>query len=304
MRRCCGVCGVCLPKRTTMDELSVELKARELVNKVNPAAYPVSIDAYAAAIGAKISEDDELGDDEDGWSVERNGKFYIRVNKHHREERQRFTACHEIAHIVTGLPSEHASGPSWSYARRSKNEISCDIFASELLLPYKLFKPLVDDCEPCLGAIDRLAGDFKASTMATGSRFATFVALPCAFVLAEQGKVRYSARSRALRDANLWIPPRMDLPDGSLCRRLRDGKGGAGPEEIEPDLWFEDWERDGVLFEDARHLTKWDQTIALLWFEEEEAPPLRQDRKQREEEECGLAELDGVLPWPGRKKRK
>ena len=33
-----------------MDELSVELKARELISKVNPTTFPVSIDAYAAGL--------------------------------------------------------------------------------------------------------------------------------------------------------------------------------------------------------------------------------------------------------------
>ena len=73
-----------------MDELSVELKARELINKVNPTTFPVSIDLYASEVCAKISDDDDLGPDEDGWSVERNGKYFIRVNADHREERQRF----------------------------------------------------------------------------------------------------------------------------------------------------------------------------------------------------------------------
>ena len=287
-----------------MDELSVELKARELINKVNPTAYPVSLEAYAAAIGARISEDGDLGPDEDGWCVERGGKYYIRVNAHQGEERRRFTACHEMAHVVLNLPSDHTAAPSWSYARRSPNEILCDIFAAELLLPYRLFKPLVDDCDCCLAAVDRLAKQFKASTVATGSRFATFTSAPCAFVLSEQGRIRYSSRSKVLREAKLWIPPRMELPKGSLSRRLRGGEPSAGPEEVEPDLWFEDCDRDGVLREDARHLTQWDQTIALLWFDDEEAPPPRADRRRHEEETFGLAELDGILPWPGKKKRK
>jgi hypothetical protein len=43
--------------------------------------------------------------------------------------------------------------------------------------------------------------------------------------------------------------------------------------------------------------------VARLWFEDEEVPPPRQDRRKQEEEECGHAELDGILPWLGRKRR-
>ncbi|HYB10653.1 MAG TPA: hypothetical protein VEJ16_13370 [Alphaproteobacteria bacterium] len=44
--------------------------------------------------------------------------------------------------------------------------------------------------------------------------------------------------------------------------------------------------------------------MVLLWFEDEEMPAPLRDRKEREEEEFGLAELDGTLLWPGRRKRK
>jgi hypothetical protein len=55
---------------------------------------------------------------------------------------------------------------------------------------------------------------------------------------------------------------------------------------------------------DARHLARWDQTLALVWFEDEEVPSAEPDRHKREEEEFGLAELDGVLSWPGKRRRK
>jgi Zn-dependent peptidase ImmA (M78 family) len=286
-----------------MDELSVVLKARELITKVGPSAIPVPIEPYLEQLGAVLRIDYDLGANEAGYTVEIKGKHHIRVNGKDSEERQRFTACHEAAHIALGLPSEHVELPWWSYAKRSPNEIACDVFAAELLLPYKLFKPLVDKSDISLAAVDGLAKDFAASTMAAGSRFATFVGAPCAFVLSEQGKVRYASRSRALRDANAWVQPRIALPKGSVSERLRAGGACDGPEETDADIWFSNWERGGVLLEDARHLAPWDQTIALIWFQDEEVPAPERDRHRREEE-SGLAELDGVLPWPGKKRRK
>jgi hypothetical protein len=287
-----------------VDELSVVLKARELINKVGPSAIPVPIEPYLEQLGAVLRVDDDLGANEAGYTVEIKGKHYIRINGNDSEERQRFTACHEAAHIALGLPSEHVELPWWSYAKRSPNEIFCDVFAAELLLPYKLFKPLVDKTNIGLTAVDDLAGRFVASNMATGSRFATLASAPGAFVLSEQGKVRYASRSTSLRQANAWIPPRTALPQGSLSARLRAGGPSNGPEEVEADVWFNNWERGGTLLEDARHLTLWDQTVALLWFEDEEVPAPERDRQRRQEKESGLAELDGVLPWPGKKRRK
>jgi Zn-dependent peptidase ImmA (M78 family) len=286
-----------------MDEFTAVLKARELVKNIAPAEPRISLQAYADQVGAVIKVDRDLKPDEQGYCVCVKGKSHIYLNGSDDERRQRFTACHEIAHIALELPSEH-SEPLWSYAKRSSNEILCDVFAAELLLPYTLFRPLVEKSDISLAAIDDLADQFMASNMATGSRFAALQRAPCAFVLSEQGKVRYAARSASLRDAKAWVPLRAPLPADSLAARLRNGGTSDGSEEVDADIWFNDWDRGGVLMEDARHLKQWDQTVALLWFEDEELPPQRQDHRAYQEENLGLAELDGVLPWPGRRRRK
>ena len=43
---------------------------------------------------------------------------------------------------------------------------------------------------------------------------------------------------------------------------------------------------------------------SLLWFEDEDLAPAGVERQQREEDEFGLAELDGILPWPGKSRRR
>ena len=79
-----------------------------------------------------------------GHTVVVGGRRCIIINGNDRPERQRFTACHEIAHIVLELPTEHANGGS-QFARRSPNEVLCDVFAAELLLPCHLVQPLVEE---------------------------------------------------------------------------------------------------------------------------------------------------------------
>jgi len=287
-----------------VDELTVAMRARELIGKVGPLAIPVSIEAYLDHVGAVLRVRYDMEPNEAGMSFKSKDKHIICVNGRDSLERQRFTACHELAHIVLGLPSEHADHPSWSYAKRSPNEINCDVFASELLLPHKLFKPQVDAAEMGLAAIDDLVKVFQASSMAVGSRFAAFSGELCAFVLSEQGKVRYCSRSPSLREARTWVSPGTALPSGSVSQRVRGGAAPGGPEEVEPDVWFGDWDREGSLFEDARHVAQWDQTIALLWFDDDGLPPPKQERRQWEEATYGLAELDGNLPWPGKRRRR
>ena len=172
--------------------------------------------------------------------------------------------CHEIAHIVLGLPSDHNTLPSWSYAKKSPEEIFCDIFAAKLLLPYRLFKPVVDKEEISFSTVTNLANRFEASLSATGSRFAMVVSAPCAFVLSERGKVKYTSRSTSLREVNAWVHPRLGLPHDSVSERVRTGEFCNGPEEINADIWFSDWDRGGMLLEEAVHLEQWDQTLTLL----------------------------------------
>jgi hypothetical protein len=290
-------------KRITFDEFATVLKARELVAKVDPTEIPVPVEAYAEHVGAVIRPQTDLEPEEPGWSFLNGGKHYICVNAGDQLERQRFTICHELAHIVLGLPSDHKA-VWWSYAKRPLDEITCDVFAAELLLPYRLFKPVAEKELISLATVDALAGRFVASITATGSRFATVVSTPCAFVLSEQGKVRYASRSTSLRAANAWIPPRTDLPDGSASARVRAGDACKGSEEIAADVWFSEWERGGVLLEEARHLDRWDQTLTLLWFEDEEVPPpAKREGWERDEEDELLPELDGNLRWSSKQRR-
>src|SRR5207249_1015178 len=129
----------------------------------------------------------------------------------------------------------------WSYSKRPPNEIACDVFAAELLLPYGLFKPLAERVPLGLRPIFELAVDFGASRPATGSRFAAVVSTPCAFVLSEGGKVRYASRSRSLRDTGAWIPSGTDLPAGSASHAARAGELQSRPEKIDAADWFKDW---------------------------------------------------------------
>jgi len=286
-----------------MDEATAVLRAREFVRRIRPDEVPVRVERYAAEIGAEVRVE-ALEPDEAGCSFEAGGRRFICVNESDHRTRQRFTICHEIAHFILELPSEHTSSPGWSYAKRPLNEVWCDVFAAELLLPVELFRSRVARCERSLEAVSSLATEFDASLPATGSRFAAVADDPCAFVLAEGGVVRYASRSKSLRDAYATIPSGSKLPRGSLSERLRQGRAPDGPEECDADLWFAQWERGGLLLEEARHLEAWDQTLTLLWFEDEEVPEKVSSETGRRDEEAALQELDGILPWPGKRRRK
>lgn len=291
-----------------MDEFRVVLEARRLSKQVGKDQVPVPLGLYVEAIEGVVGDvvlryENSLADDEAGHTVKVAGKTCIVINQDHAPERQRFTACHEIAHIVLGLPTEH-SGPKAHFARRSQNETLCDVFASELLLPAHLLRPRVENSDIEFGAVESLAHDFLASLAATGSSFAAICDRPCAFVLAQAGVIRYASRSKSLRDLGGWIRPGTKVPTASAGAQLLRSKRFTGPIEIDCVEWLDDWKRGGVLLEEARHFPRWDQTLSLLWFEDDRVPSSLSRSGDDDDEEPALRSLDGVLPWPGKSRRR
>ena len=91
----------------------------------------------------------------------------------------------------------------------------------------------------------------------------------------------------------------------NLASIAAGGPGGSidGSIEISAELWIDDPKRgDDYLLEEARLLPEWDQVLSLLWFEEdlEGSDDIGDDR----EDDGGLKELDGMLPWPSKKRRR
>lgn len=110
----------------------------------------------------------------------------------------------------------------------------------------------------------------------------------------------------------------MELLERLASARVRAGNT-ADEHEIDVADWFTDWERGGVLQEEARHLSRWDRTLTLLRFQGQDVPAVtararqeyrwevegRDDGSRREpEDEFGLRELDGNLRWPGKSRRR
>lgn len=289
-----------------MDEAEVQQKARAFLAGVDATNIRNDLSPYITAINAKVVQE-ALGKGESGYTITKpNGKHVITVNSLETEERQRFTVCHEVAHISLELASSHEEVPSWSYAKRHQNEIACDTFAAELLMPYQQWLDAVPNDEPSAAVIEHMATEFRTSFPAAASRYACLSEMPCAFVTMERGTIRYAARSTLLRRANAWISPKSSIPTGSVSQRLRAAELSAmDTAMVAQDIWFENWDKGLDLWELARHYARSDTTIALLWFDGEDLPEGEVNRfGVRVQDDGGLAELTGQLPWPGKSRRK
>ncbi|ALP53646.1 hypothetical protein Tel_11160 [Candidatus Tenderia electrophaga] len=294
-----------------MDELTITLKARKFIRDAGIDAAPVDIARLAAAANATIKVSNDLDDDESGQTFPLGGKNIITVNGNHREERRRFTVLHEIAHIVLELPSQHhganmTTSDLISYRGRPREEILCDVFAAECLLPYDLFRKDVEAVDVSLDAVKNLATKYKASMTSTGSRFAVNCNEPCAFVLIEHGKTRYVSNSKFLRELKGWINVGIPVPQGSVAYRLLHASSKTEDyDEIATDTWFNNGIKGfNLLSEEAMLLSEWDQCLSLIWIDDDLRPAGLGGVQDADDNELLLEELDGILPWPSKRKRK
>lgn len=289
-----------------MTEFEAEQEARRFVRDAGISAVPVDLGLYVAKVAGKVSLD-MLDPGEAGYTMVTGAGALITINELDRATRRRFTVCHEIGHLVLDLPSEHTHGPDWSYAKRSPNEVCCDVFAAELLLPVVYFTRLARGLAPDFDAVDDLRMRFFASREATASRLAATSHLACGYLLSEGGNVRHMVRSPALRNANGWVPSGTRLPERSAAAALRGGSGRSESATYSGDVWFEGWQ-DVELSESSVFIPEYDQTLTLLHCtDQDELDALPRagipERESYDEDDAFLNPLDGYPGWAGSGRR-
>lgn len=292
-------------------ELTAIAEAWEFQREAGISEVPVSIDKYLQAANAQKNVRCDLKEDEAGQVIQFGDRTIIIVNGHHSPERQRFTILHELAHIRLKLPSQHQRATSVNdllgYSRRPREEILCDVFASECLLPKQYFRPDVLK-RPCnFQSVQQLAERYEASLTATGSRYATYSDEACGWVLADQQRIRFVACSASLRAAGFFVRTGIEVPKASVLGRLVRGEGAVRPlvpEIVDAHVWVNGACRGIDEFEETALLqSSLNQGLSLLVAEpigdEYETPHHASD----EADEL-LRELDGHLTFPDRRRRR
>lgn len=272
---------------------------------------PVALEKFAKAANAEIRTSRRLTSGTAGNTMFVAGRHLITVNPNDSIERQRFTVLHEIAHIVLDLASKHGDhtdgGGLFSYARRPKEEVICDTFAAECLLPHEILQKDLKNAVAGFQFVDQMAQKYEASLSCTASRIAVNAPCPCAYVLSQDGYIRFATYSASMRQTRFWISNGIAVPSASVTGRCLKAADVAASGSVPAHIWTSrDEFVDVDLTEDVRVIRSWNQALTLLWLEEEDSDVAESPRRtlDRDEDEPLLKELDGVLPWPGRKKRK
>lgn len=293
-------------------EATAIVRARAFVRTSGIDAVPVDLAKFLAAAKAELRVSNRLGSGEAGNTMFVRDRHVITVNGSDTPERRRFTALHEIAHIVLELPSVHggdtlSSDTLLSYSRRPPEEVICDTFAAECLLPHEFLRADVKDASASFSFVQAIAGKYEASLPCTASRIAANAPFACAYVLSQDGYVRFTAYSVSMRGSRFWISPGIAVPATSITGQCLKSAAASQAGIVPAYLWTSrDEFADVDINEEACVLRPWNQALTLISIEDGDAPDDRRpDRAfERDEDEPLLRELDGVLPWPGGKKRR
>lgn len=164
--------------------------ARDLFDNFGPHEPPVDLRAYHEP--CKVEGDVEFGDLVGHgclyWAADRQ-KFRVKVNQRLPRTFGRFVWAHELAHAIQIFSLNDFSVPEAGPLKRklsvdacSKEEFLCDAVASELLIPRKLFDPMVDARDAGIKAILELSKRFDVPVTTAARRYVRSVAEKCLLI--------------------------------------------------------------------------------------------------------------------------
>lgn len=109
--------------------------------------------------------------------------------------RFRFSVAHELGHFLlhrAQLPEfcQELDFHAWQSSRPIEQE--SNVFASELLLPTEMVRPICEVDDVDFAPVRQLAALFDVSLTAAAIRFVTFCPVPCALVMSDARNIRWS----------------------------------------------------------------------------------------------------------------
>lgn len=171
----------------------------------------IEMDLFVSGLDAILIEEELKNCD--GKIIFGNNKAVIKVNSNIQfEQRKRFVIAHEIGHLILHrnmqLPDDTFSNFNIiagmeKALKNGKQELEANEFASELLMPEKLFLKEAKGKKFSPLLIQQLSERFKTSLTATVFRYLQFKQLhPICLVFIENGKVKYWKKSD---DLKVWL---------------------------------------------------------------------------------------------------
>src|SRR5262245_21315431 len=172
--------------------------------------------------------------------VRKGNRGIIRTDVRIREEgRKRFAIAHELGHWFLHEAESQIFICTAEQIRDYKGspmEVEANLFASELLMPTGLFRPLACDVEPTLERVKSLAGIFNTSLTSTAMKFVDLNKHECVLILSTNRVVSWSKQQG--NRSGLRIEKGMKLHPDSVAFHLGSSAGELKPELVKPEAWI------------------------------------------------------------------
>jgi len=218
----------------------------------------------------------------------------ITINVNSSVERRRFSGGHELGHWMRdrGTASfrcdEQMFVREWSVDNPEKR---ANRFASDLLLPAKMFRPLSKGLPIAFASVQKLADIFKMSLSSTAIRLVEYGSYPAMLICSSAvGREWYVASSTV--EKRLWPvdrPGQVTQAAAFLNRRPQ----AKGSQDVRADRWIKNFRADRYwLKEDSIQWTN-QSVLSLIWWEDE-SQLIDLDAF---EEESGSWRSDGKRNW-------
>lgn len=231
--------------------------------------------------GFDITYMSEPLENSDGKIIRGENHTIIKVNSNiPHKEKHRFTVAHELGHFFLHekleAHDENAGTLSWynieHHAQRGIQEYEANDFASELLMPEKLFKEFVAGKMFSPKLIKDLSTRFKTSITSVVFRMFALDIAPLLIVFIKDGVVSYWLKSDDLRG---WVKnvTKLSPPYDSVAQEYIDANYGfvySGEEKaqlISRSTWFKMYENqeDNDFYEYCIPTKQYKTIISVIW---------------------------------------
>jgi Zn-dependent peptidase ImmA (M78 family) len=230
----------------------------------------IRLEDIAMVYGIQVREGGLSG--ADARLVHTGKRGIIRVNDKIRElGRKRFATAHELGHWKL-----HQGSSQWRDCSEqdmiaytgSPMEVEANIFASELLMPSKMFQPACRKGDPSLGLIKSLADEFNTTLTSTAIRYVEEAKEACIVVFSEHGKVKWW-KGKDCNDAATWIDAKQQIqPESAAWECLKDGVSVTRMHRVPKTCWFQNLRvfKHFDVYEQAMQLGYYPIIVSLLWI--------------------------------------
>ena len=251
--------------------LPPEYYARKHHDDLHITQFP--IDPFYIANKLNVQVDEIIGgDDFDGILYFINNKPYININKNiSNQNRKHFTVAHELGHF--SIPShrrdkfECISDFLNPFRNNPAIEAEANQFASELLLPERLLKPMLHTYKPDFESIGELSEDCGTSLTATAIKFTTLTDECCILIASYKNKIKWFKKSLSFP---YWIERGGLISLGTLTASysLQRAPNESDTQEIHASYWFKGKgiENSTTVFESCVPMFDYGVILTMIWF--------------------------------------